>query len=171
MNRRQNEHFFQISIVTLLCAYAIIGNNAINFNLGWFPTFKLSYFTKAPDVVSHYTLRFTEINGEMLDEPVYFDQAGAWIENRKIADGEELINQLGIALHADDEVHAADLHARLIKEYFYSLDSAEYEILFLVVNPVEKYSLNSFTAEQHIGAFVYDGMTQAFTTSARDFNY
>lgn len=160
MNGRQNEQLFQISLIVLLCAYVLIGNGALNFGVGYLPSMNFSILAKEPNEVSHYALRFQSINGEPLDEPVFFDDAIDLLDNRNIRDGERLINRLGIALHQADDSTASELHTVLIDEYLQIFESVEYDILLLVVNPVEKYTLETFTSEETIGSFTYSSSNQ-----------
>ncbi|MEM7798078.1 MAG: hypothetical protein AAF633_02715 [Chloroflexota bacterium] len=160
MNGRQNDQLFQISLILLLCAYALIGNNAINFGAGWFPSYNFSILAKEPNEVSHYTLRFHAINGEAFENPIYFNEARELLGNQDIPDGERIINRLGIAIHQSDEPAVSELHSTLIEEYFQLFDSAEYEIMLLVVNPVEKYALDSFTTEESIRLYTYSGQSE-----------
>lgn len=155
MNGRQNDQLFQFSLIVLLCSYIVLGNNS--FYMGWVPSFDLFAFGKPQKEVSRYTLKFHSINGESFMDPLYFEDAGDWLDNGNIAEGKRIVNRLGIALDQADEQSAVEQHQILIDEYLDFFESVDYEIILLVVNPVEKYSTESYVAEQSVRFFSHSG--------------
>ena len=153
MNGRPDDGLFKVSIVVVICAYFFLGQVMVPSGFGFNPQFNLKTFAQKPTEATRYELRFTAIDGEMLDEPLYFVDASASLSNADIYEGRKIINRLGNALYTEDNVAVNQFRMELESTYFGNFSSADYEIVFIDVNPVEKYSLESFTSERIVSQF------------------
>lgn len=160
MNNSQNNNSFQTMLIVMLAIYSIFFN-AVRQSGG---SFGLDFFTyvKKPAQVTHYTLRFDDVNGERINDPIYLDSPNNWIEEAERADALDLVNKLGIAVYDGDIQLAQQLHDELIGRYFEDIDSATYDLVLRVVNPVEKYSLDDEPiVDQHIQRYEFQRVLSA----------
>ena len=123
----------------MLAIYALFFN--VMWQSGALPSIDFLYYSRQPAHVTHYSLKFFDINGEVTEEPIYLDAASQWFEDGERYDALDLVNKLGIALYDGDVATAEQLHSQLVDNYFVHIDSATYELVLRVVNPVEKYNL------------------------------
>ena len=153
MNGRQNDSLFKVSIIIVVCAYFMLGNAMFGSGISWTPQFNINTFTKTQVEKTRYDLRLTEIDGSTLESYIYFADAGELLSDEDIYDGRSLVNRLGHALYRDDVVVANELRREFEATYFANFQSAEYDVVFIDINPVEKYSLETFTSERIISQF------------------
>lgn len=158
MNGRPDDGLFKVSIIVVICAYMLLGQAMIPSGFGWNPQFNLKTFAQKPTETTRYELRFTEINGIELSEPLYFADAGASLSNEDIYEGKKTINRLGISLYKEDGAGIEVYRQELEEIYFGNFESAKYDIVFIDVNPVEKYSLESFKSESIISQFSHPNL-------------
>lgn len=156
---------FRASILALLLMYAILGNLANLFGNGILPAFDMSFIGWQPAAdTSRYTLAFDSINGVAFDQPLYFEEAGEWIDKARGSDAQRLINRLGIALYEGDSVKIGEARAALEKRYFGALQAAEYDIILHVVNPVERWHQDVTFSEQLMGHYEFQALLALQTT-------
>lgn len=95
-----------------------------------FPFFKWELFSSVPNRESQdFTIRLLEIDGRVLDEPLYFADAGEHISTAKSPDAVETINRFGEAVR-DDRPLVADRQRTLVEGGFlYELGSARYQLV------------------------------------------
>ncbi|MDJ0752254.1 MAG: hypothetical protein QNJ45_01965 [Ardenticatenaceae bacterium] len=155
MNDSQNRQIFQLSVIVILSIYALAFNQAQLNPSRWFPQFDLTFASDQPESGSHYDLRFISINGQTFPAPLYFSEAENWIADEQIYDGQQVINRLGIAVYREDTARIQALSRILEEDFFGSIDAAEYQIVFRVINPVEKYHLQGNYSEEIIGNYTY----------------
>ncbi len=153
MNGRPDNGLFRVSIIVVICAYMMLGQAMLPSGFGWNPQFNLKTFAQAPSDSTRYELRIISIDGFKLAEPLYFLDASDFLSHEDIHEGRKIINRLGIALHADDDSMINDYRTELESTYFKNFVSADYEIIFIDVNPVEKYSLETFMSERIVSQF------------------
>ncbi|MFK7800107.1 MAG: hypothetical protein AB8G95_00615 [Anaerolineae bacterium] len=151
MNSQQDN--FKVSIVVILCAYFLFGNVMLDSQFSWSPNFGLASFGKTTTEVSRYELKFTQIYGEALAEPIYFADMDSMLASDDIYDGKRLVNQLGHAIFTNDISAASRLSSKLEREYLWPLGKAEFEVVFIDTDPVEKYSTNSFISERVLSTY------------------
>jgi hypothetical protein len=137
VNRSPQQNSFQTMLLVMIAIYMLV-MNTMNQN-GIIPTFQ--YYVNQPDNVTHYNLRFVDVNGEHIDGMVYLDSPESWLAYAKQPEALRLVNKLGIAVFGGDLETAEKLHAELEEKYFSTIDSATYELVLRVVQPVEKYSI------------------------------
>ncbi|MEM8858521.1 MAG: hypothetical protein AAGD96_09375, partial [Chloroflexota bacterium] len=82
-----------------------------------------------------------------------FIDGGDFLSDSDISEGKRIITRLGIALFNEDLVEVNKQRLLLEDTYFQNINSADYEIVFIDVNPVEKYTLESFTSERVVSQF------------------
>lgn len=153
MNGRPDDGLFKGSVVVVICAYFFLGQLLVSGGFSWSPQFNLKTFAKRSGETTRYDLRITEIDGVRFDEPIYFSDAGNILTDQDIVEGKSIINKLGNALYNDNLADVSQYRMELETVYFGNFDTAKYEIIFLTVNPVEKYSLNSFISERILTQF------------------
>lgn len=144
----------------MLAIYSIFFN--VMWQSGSMPGFDLFYYVKKPTTVSHYSLRFTDVNGEIVSEPLYLDSPNDWIVEDDRHEALDLVNKLGIAVYAGDFEKAEQLHTELVNGYFSQIESAKYELVLRVVNPVERYAPDAAPlADQLIETYEYQRLVGA----------
>ncbi len=131
---------FQTMLIAMLAIYALFFN--VMWQSGALPPFDIFHYAKRPINTTHYSLKFFDINGQSPNEPLYLDAPNDWIDDRERYDALDLVNKLGIAVYDGDFETAEQLHDQLVSEYFINIDSATYELVLRVVNPVEKYTMD-----------------------------
>ena len=119
----------------------------------WSPTFNVFSFAERPAEVTRYELKFTAINGELLEEPLYFADMGELLSSEDIYEGKRLVNRLGHAIYSNDVVEISKLNSEIETVYLASLESAEYEVVFIDTDPVEKYNTGMFISEQVLSSY------------------
>lgn len=153
MNGRPNDGVFRVTIIIVICAYMFLGQAMIPSGIGWNPQFNLKTFAQKPSESTRYELRIMSIDGLELAEPLYFVDAADLLSNDDVHEGRKLISRLGISLHDEDQVLINSYRQDLETTYFANFASADYEIVFIDINPVEKYSLETFTSERIVSQF------------------
>ena len=154
----QNDKLFHASLIALVAIYAIFSNAASLFNPYALSQLDIGFARyKNAAEPAHYTLQFHKIDGERLATPLYFDVLADEIGLEDAVAGERLINRMGIAYYAEDFELGDMLLNEFEQSYLGGMDSAEFDLVLLVFNPVERYSLNSNVAEQKLASFQYAG--------------
>ena len=151
MNSQQDN--FKVSVILVLSIYFLIGNFFLSSGSGWIPNFNLASFGKQPAEVSRYELKFSQIDGQQLAEPIYFSEMNGMLGSEDIYEGKRLVNRLGHALFIEDYPTAISLSKQLEREFLSTLGEAEFEVVFIDTDPVEKYSLDSFVSERVLSSF------------------
>ena len=121
--------------------------------LNWSQNFNITALGKRPAEVTRYELKFIEINGEPQEQPLYFADMGEMLSNDDVYEGKRLINRLGHAIYSNDVVAVSALNAELEDVYLSDFESAEYEVVFIDTDPVEKYNTGSFTSERVLSRY------------------
>lgn len=153
MNGRQDDNLFKSSIIVVICAYFLIGNFVLGSGFSWSPNFNIFSFAQRPTEVTRYELKFTKIDDELLEEPLYFSDMGELLSNEDLYEGKRLVNRLGHAIYSDDFVAISRLNAELEDVYLADFESAEYEVVFIDTDPVEKYNTGEFRSEQILSSY------------------
>ncbi len=153
MNGRPNDGVVRVTIIIVICAYMMLGQAMIPSGIGWNPHFNLETFAQNPSDSTRYELRIMSIDGFQLSEPLYFVDAGDLLSDEDVHEGRKLISKLGIALHDGNQELISAYRQALESTYFENFVSADYEIVFIDVNPVEKYSLETFMSERIVSQF------------------
>lgn len=160
MNNSPNRTSFKTMLIVMLAIYSIFFNTM--WQSGSFLGFDLFHYIRRPAQVTRYSLRFVDINGQSVDEPVYLDSPNEWIDESVRYDALDVVNRIGIALYAGDVEQANLLHSELIDTYFVGINSASYDLVLRVVNPVEKYALEDEpVVDQLIQSFEFQRIVSA----------
>ena len=154
MNGRQDDNLFKASIIVVICVYFLLGNFLLDSSMSWVPRFNPSFSRQRPVEVTRYELKFTEINGERLEEPLYFADMRDMLSSDDVYEGKRLINRLGHAVYSNDVVAISALNTELEKIYLAAFESAEYQVVFIDTDPVEKYNTGSFRSERVLSSYV-----------------
>ena len=155
MNGRPDNGLFKASIIIVICAYMMLGQLMLPSGIGWNPQFNLKTFAQKNNEASRYELRFTSIEGVELAEPLYFLDAADMLTSDDLHEGRKIINRLGIALFDNDLDGIEQVRLELEEVYFGNFVSANYDIVFIDMTPVEKYSLEAFTSERIVSQFTH----------------
>lgn len=141
VKNQRNKNSFQIMLIVMLAFYSLFFN--VLQQTGAMPFLDMHLYTKKSPHKTHYSLRFTELNNQKLDSPLYLDTPNEWLSDNERYEALDLVNQLGVALYEGDQEQAAQLHQQLVDIYFSQLNTASYDLVLRVVNPVEKYSMDN----------------------------
>ncbi|GJL90677.1 hypothetical protein [Hyphococcus sp.] len=105
-----------------------------------FPFFNWSLFSHSTTVRTNTTLAFTSLNGVAFDKPVL---ANAMIEElpwvRRNIDFKKTVWSFGDALMNNKDADAARLRAFLEEQYFGAVRSAEYQLVLVEYNALDRY--------------------------------
>jgi hypothetical protein len=117
---------------TFLLAYvAVLVWNGPESTEEAFPVFNWSLFSEMPDpILTDYSLRFTSANGEVLEEPVFFEEARRLLPTAfQRPDAYLVIQQLGSSIANDQPYRFATTKNVLDDRWLAELASADYEIV------------------------------------------
>lgn len=117
-----------------------------------FPFFSWSLFSKMPDAeISDYSIRFVEVDGRVLDQPLYFEDANALVGTSGSPGARDTIRRLGSSLDADRAMEVALSEQRLEETYLNRLVGAEYEVVRRRFDILERRRCDCFESETVIG--------------------
>ena len=138
MNPKQDK-LFNASLLALLAIYMVVTQLAGSIGM---PRFDYIFAGPRPDDTSGYTVRVTALDGETMSAPTLIES--------------ELVTQLGIAYFSEawDEVTA--LRSEFEQMALDDATSAEYDLIWRVINPIERYSLESNIVEKILATFKFD---------------
>ena len=150
----KNDKWFQIALLAVIALYGMVGNAGSLFTGFEFPQPKFSSLALARySERSGYTLRFLEIDDEMLSTPLYFNELAEQLDFDDRPAARRLISKLGNAAFAQDSAEVETLRAELEQRWLSELNSADYELIFRVINPVERFTMEEGVAEQILATF------------------
>lgn len=119
----------QLGFIGAALLYAIIGNYSwVVQQTEYFPIYSWDLFSYIPSRTSEFAIRFTEINGERFDPPLYFNEASNYIPAAQTIEAFALIQRFGNAIYTDSE------ETNMLQEQFTSLylrpfDSVAYDLV------------------------------------------
>lgn len=150
----KNDKWFQIVVLAVIAMYGMLGNAGSLFSGIELPKPKFSSLALARySERSGYTLRFLEIDDEMLSAPLYFNDLAEMLDLDDRPAARRLIGRLGSAQYDGDSVLVESLRAELERTWLSELNSADYELIFRVPNPVERFTMDESVAEQILAKF------------------
>lgn len=119
-----------------------------------FPFFVWELFSRVPRAEREsYALRFVEVNGDPLDTPVYFEKAGAFLSMSHSPDAQVVIRQIGEALAAGQPFRMTSNRDILEARFMDRLTSAEYEIVRIRFDVLDRIDCDCFIQETPIAQF------------------
>lgn len=128
----------QAGIVLALVLYVVIGHGASWRGYEIYPIYDWDLFSLVPqNRVGNFGLRVVNVDG-LVVEPRYFENTVEIFPEAKSGGANILIQQLGRAVQADDGVQVAQIRAEFEAAYMRGVESAEYEIIFRIFDPVER---------------------------------
>ena len=140
----------------MLTIYVILTQVA-QFTGGYgMPYIELPVNSRKPAEVSAYTVQFTSLDGQTLTPFQPLNDYLAQIDIETAPSIKRLVNRLGIAYFEENTNEVRMLRAEfeeLLEDR--GVVSAEYQLILRVVNPVEKYNLESNVAEQILTTFQF----------------
>ena len=133
MRRKRENMILQLSVGILISLQIVSGSNTFLSDLNLLPEFNLIQFKQNTPPPPSYDLRFISIDGEILADPLYFSEKEHGLtpldSESKTAEGQTLINRIGIAIADENRYKADTLHAHFQAEFFNEMESAEYQIV------------------------------------------
>lgn len=119
-----------------------------------FPFFAWELFSRVPPAEQEaVALRFVEINGEVLDPPVYFEKADTWLSNSRSPTAYHVIRQLGSALEQSQLMRAAIKRELLESRFMQDVRTAEYEIVKVRFDILERFECDCYIEEMPLARF------------------
>jgi hypothetical protein len=119
-----------------------------------FPLFKWDLFSAAPLPDSRdFTIRLVEVNGVVLDEPVYFSEAREYVSTARNQDAPIVFNGLGKALEDDALLRQAASLELVNGRFLAELSSARYEVVRRHYNVLERIECDCFDDVVVLGEF------------------
>ena len=150
----KNDKWFQIVLLAVISVYGFLGNGGSLLSSFSLPQPKFSSLALARySERSGYTLRFLEIDDEMLSTPLYFNELAEQLDLDDRPAARRLIGQMGSAQFDGDSALVESLRAELERTWLSELNSADYELIFRVINPVERFTMDESVAEQILAKF------------------
>lgn len=135
--------------VAFLVAYVgvLIWNGPVNTKEA-FPAFNWSLFSEMPEPqLTDYSIRLTEVDGQKLPEPLYYDEAKGYISTPFRPEPYLVMQQMGHAIVADQPERFSSAREVLESRWMENLDSAEYEIVQRKFDIIERVGCDCFTEE------------------------
>ena len=154
MNPRQDK-LFNVSLIALLAIYAILTQAAQLTGGFGIPRIELPIEPRQPAEVSGYTIQFTSLDGRQLNPAKSLEAHLDLLEIETAPQIKRLANRLGIAYVKGATDDLATLQAEFEQMVLEGAISAEYQLVLRVVNPVEKYNLESYVSEEIITSFQF----------------
>lgn len=112
------------------------------------PFFNWSLFSRVPATEQvHYSIRLVVVDGEAIDPPVYFDEAEDILSTSKLPEANEVLQDLGAAAAAGDDVAVAEIQTLLESRFLNGLDSATYEVVRRRYDIVDRIECRCFLEE------------------------
>lgn len=121
-----------------------------------FPFFAWSLFSEVPPAErARYGLRFLSIDGEVLDPPLYFEEADGLIQNNKAPAAQMVIGRLGKAVEQSNPAFVASQRWLIESTHLQEVESAEYEIVYTRSDIIDRIECGCFLEETPVARFRY----------------
>jgi hypothetical protein len=119
-----------------------------------FPCYSWFLFALVPGRESQYAIRFQEVRGQKLAEPVLFQDAEDFVDEPHNAMAHELIQQFGAAVETGrtDE----QLRLRRVMEKDYLPTPCRYELVVLTYEPLTRWRTGAYEARS-LGEYTAGG--------------
>jgi hypothetical protein len=116
-----------------------------------FPFFHWELFSRVPEPIQEtYGIRFTEMNGAVLDDPVYFEDS--ILPSHQSSNAHIVIQEIGGAYETGDD--AVDRYRTILESrYLEPLSGASYELVRREYDVEERYECDCFTTEVVLAEF------------------
>lgn len=139
-------------LVVFLSVYAaLLGFTVARDSDAIFPFNRWDLFSKVPNAMSrNYSLRFVEVDGRVLDEPVYFDHAHGVVDDPGSPVASQLMQDLGHALSRGDDDAAFNAHLQLQARFMQGIGSARYEVVYRTFDVLERHRCGCFISEETV---------------------
>jgi len=127
----------QLGFIGVALIYAIVGNYSwVVHQREYFPIYSWDLFSYIPSRTSEFAIRFTAINGERLDPPLYFNEASQYISSAQTIEAFALIQRFGNAIYTDSS------DGDLLQEQFGSLylnqfDQVDYDLVIRLFDAID----------------------------------
>jgi len=145
----------KILAAALLCGYAaaaLVLKLTLRRDAEVFPLFAWSLFSTVPAEDTDYAVRILSIGGEVLEPPLYFQQARFFFEGTDSIAAFMTVQRLGDALKAGDAAAIA-AHRRLLeRQYLRGRGVVRYEIVRRTFNTLTRWSSGGFRSVRPVAA-------------------
>jgi hypothetical protein len=147
----------QLWIAIILIAYASLGSviRSVRASREIFPIFSWELFAYVPNEGQEYGLKITAINNQLLDSPLYFEEAvQQWgVSDSVAATAFSHIQALGQAIVQGDAQRIQEARSNLETLYSGMGKNIRYEIIIRSFDVLEHWKTGRFTGEQRLEIF------------------
>lgn len=113
-----------------------------------YPVARWDLFSRVPPSErTSYSIRFVEVDGRVLDEPVYFEKADAFVGNTASPTAYQLLQDLGRAAEREQPLRMAGYLDLLTTSHLQTIGSARIEVVKRRFDIVERLECDCFLQE------------------------
>ena len=121
-----------------------------------YPVSRWELFSRVPERErDSYSIRFVEVDGRVLDEPVYFEDADEFIRNTQSPTAYAVLQDLGRSLERGALLQAAHHQALIETAHLQQLTSARYEVVRRRFDILDRHDCDCFLSETVIGELAW----------------
>ncbi len=122
-----------------------------------FPFARWELFSRVPlEVTTSVSVRLIEVDGVVLDPPLYFDESEEHVDQPRSAVAAALMEQLGAGLRDGDVAKAARAQAQLESRFMPDIGSARYEVVLRSFRPLDRHRCDCFLSEEVLATLTKD---------------
>jgi len=121
----------------------------------YFPFYSWDLFSYVPNQINDYGVLINEINGESLENPIYFETATLYFSAADSITAFNLIQQWGHAAVAQDNAKMEDIQKQFENNYLSEQAQIQYQLMKRSYNPIDLYQSRTFISEEPIQSYVY----------------
>lgn len=144
------------TFAVILLYVGVLWNEGFHSNHEVLPFFKWELFSRVPDRMnSSYSARILEIDGEVLEEPLYFEEARDHLRNARSPEAQLVLQRFGQALERDEIIRAGN-QRELFEDRWLEAERVRYVMVRRDYDLLERISCRCYVSEKVIGVFVSD---------------
>lgn len=114
-----------------------------------YPVTRWDLFSKVPSSVrTSYSIRFVEVDGVPLDEPIYFEKADSYVRNTESPTAYQVLQDLGRATERDQPLRMTRYLDLLVTSDLTGIRSARVEVVKRRFDILERLECDCFLEEQ-----------------------
>lgn len=143
----------QFGIFALILLYTAVSYTTTRVRgVELFPFFNWSLFTNVPNEKHDFGLRLLSVDGEMLNPPLYFEEADVWFAESHSIVAYKTIQGFGNDIRKNNEMSVAETRP-FIESFYLEGKAVEYEVVRRTYHPVERFRSGSFVDETALTQF------------------
>jgi hypothetical protein len=117
-----------------------------------YPASRWELFSRVPERErDSYSIRFVEVDGQVLDEPVYFEKADAFIANPQSPTAYAVLRDLGLSVERGEPLKIAHHKELLETAHMQTIDTARYEVVRRRFDILDRLECDCFLEETVVG--------------------